>query len=121
MSVREAPLREIDGASPRLPAATRRKLVHATFTILAVGYVAALVLAPLVGIAWAGLQAGWSTVRETFAMPDVLHAFFLTGVITLVTVAVTAVFGVIVALVLTRDRFPGKRFLSALVDLLAGN
>ena len=117
MSARVAPVREIPEANPRLSAGARRKLVHVTFTLLAVGYVAILVLAPLVGIAWAGLQAGWSTVRETFAMPDVLHAFFLTAVITLVTVAVTAVFGVIVALVLTRDRFPGKRFLSALVDL----
>jgi sulfate/thiosulfate transport system permease protein len=119
VSAREAGARvgDLRGSNPRLSAGSRRKLVHATFTALAVGYVAVLVLAPLVGIAWAGLQAGWSTVRRTFAMPDVLHAFFLTAVITLVTVAVTATFGVVVALVLTRDRFPGKRLVSALVDL----
>src|SRR5256885_6894351 len=34
-----------------------------------------------------------------------------------ITVVVTTVFGVVVALVLARDRFPGKRFLSAIVDL----
>jgi sulfate transport system permease protein len=101
----------------RLSAATRRRLVHGTFTFLAIAYVAVLVLAPLAGIAWAGLNAGWSIVRETFAAADVRHAFYLTAVITLVTVVVTAVFGVVVALVLTRDRFPGKRVLSAFVDL----
>jgi sulfate transport system permease protein len=101
----------------RVSAATRRRLVHGTFTFLALAYVAVLVLAPLGGIAWAGLRAGWSTFRETFAAADVRHAFYLTGVITLVTVVLTAVFGVVVALVLTRDRFPGKRLLSALVDL----
>lgn len=101
----------------RLSAAARRRLVHGTFTFLAIAYVAVLVLAPLGGIAWAGLKAGWSTLRETFAAADVQHAFLLTGVITLITVVVTGVFGVIVALVLTRDRFPGKRLLSALVDL----
>lgn len=101
----------------RLSAAARRRLVHGTFTFLAIAYVAVLVLAPLGGIAWAGLKAGWSTLRETFAAADVQHAFLLTGVITLITVVVTGVFGVIVALVLTRDRFPGKRLVSALVDL----
>jgi sulfate/thiosulfate transport system permease protein len=101
----------------RLSAAARRRLVHGTFTFLAIAYVAVLVLAPLGGIAWAGLRAGWSTLRETFAAADVQHAFLLTGVITLITVVVTGVFGVVVALVLTRDRFPGKRLVSALVDL----
>jgi sulfate/thiosulfate transport system permease protein len=109
------------GAPPegrsRLSAVTRRRLVHGMFTFLAVAYVAVLVVAPLAGIAWAGLKAGWSTVRETFAAADVQHAFLLTAVITAVTVVVTAVFGVVVALVLTRDRFPGKRVLSAFVDL----
>jgi sulfate transport system permease protein len=47
----------------------------------------------------------------------VLHAYLLSGIITVITVVVTAVFGVVVALVLTRDRFPGKRILSAMVDL----
>jgi sulfate/thiosulfate transport system permease protein len=101
----------------RLSAATRRRLVHGAFTFIAVAYVAVLVLAPLAGIAWAGLKAGWSTIHQTFAAADVQHAFYLTAVITIVTVVVTAVFGVVVALVLTRDRFPGQRVLSAFVDL----
>ncbi|HEY2802910.1 MAG TPA: sulfate ABC transporter permease subunit [Actinomycetota bacterium] len=103
--------------TPRLSAATRRKLVHGGFIFLVVSYVSVLILGPLIGIAWAGVKAGWSTIVNTITEPDVLHAYLLSGIITVIAVVVTGVFGVIVALVLTRDRFPGKRIMSAIVDL----
>lgn len=102
---------------PVLPSGTRRKLVHGGFIAIAFLYVGILVIAPLIGIAWAALSAGWSTIVSTLKQPDVLHAFYLTGVITVITVIVTSVFGVIVALVIARDRFPGRALMSALVDL----
>ena len=43
--------------------------------------------------------------------------YYLTAVITVVTVVVTGIFGVIVALVLARDHFRGKSVVSAVVDL----
>ena len=76
-----------------------------------------LLLAPVVSIIWTALGGGFDVIKETFAAADVRHAFVLTGIITVWTVVVTGVFGVITALVLTRDRFPGKGFLNALVDL----
>jgi sulfate transport system permease protein len=108
---------EVPEKRARFSARTRRRLVHGAFTLIAVVYVAVLVLAPLAGIAWAGLKAGWSTIATTFAAPDVRHAYYLTAVIAVVTVVVTSALGVVVALVLTRDRFPGKRLMSAFVDL----
>jgi sulfate transport system permease protein len=102
---------------PVLPPGTRRKLVHGGFIAIALLYVGILVIAPLIGIAWAAFSAGWSTIVSTLKQPDVLHAFFLTGVITVITVIVTSVFGVIVALVIARDRFPGRALMSAFVDL----
>jgi sulfate transport system permease protein len=102
---------------PVLPSGTRRKLVHGGFITIAFLYVGILVIAPLIGIAWAAFSAGWSTIVSTLKQPDVLHAFYLTGVITVITVIVTSVFGVIVALVIARDRFPGRALMSALVDL----
>ena len=102
---------------PVLPSGTRRKLVHGGFIAIAFLYVGILVIAPLIGIAWAAFAAGWSTIVSTLKQPDVLHAFYLTGVITVITVIVTSVFGVIVALVIARDRFPGRALMSALVDL----
>jgi sulfate/thiosulfate transport system permease protein len=103
--------------TPRLSANARRKLTHGGFIAIAVLYVGILVIAPLVGIAWAALKAGLSTILETLRQPDVLHAFFLTGIITMITVIVTSVFGVIVALVIARDTFPGRALMSAFVDL----
>jgi len=102
---------------PVLPSGTRRKLVHGGFIAIAFLYVGILVIAPLIGIAWAAFSAGWSTIVSTLKQPDVLHAFYLTGVITVITVIVTSVFGMIVALVIARDRFPGRALMSALVDL----
>lgn len=84
---------------------------------IAVAYVAILLLAPLAGIVWTAIRGGFGVFVDTLTQPDVRHAYLLTGIITVVTVAVTGVFGVVTALVLTRDRFPGKRLLSAIVDL----
>jgi sulfate/thiosulfate transport system permease protein len=103
--------------TPRLAGSARRRLVHGGFTAIALVYVGALVIAPLVGIAFAAFKGGWSTIVDTLHQPDVLHAYYLTGVITLITVLVTTVLGVMVALVITRDRFPGRGLVSALVDL----
>jgi sulfate transport system permease protein len=102
---------------PVLPSGTRRRLVHGGFIAIALLYVGILVIAPLIGIVWAVFQAGWSTIVSTLQQPDVQHAFYLTGVITVITVIVTSIFGVIVALVIARDRFPGRALMSALVDL----
>jgi sulfate transport system permease protein len=89
------------------------------FVLIAVAaaYVAILLLAPLGGIVWTVAKSGISSILETITPPDVRHAYLLTGIITLITVMVTGVLGVVTALVIARDRFPGKRLVSAIVDL----
>lgn len=103
--------------TPRLSGSTRRRLVHGGFTAIAILYVGVLVVAPLIGIAWAALRSGLSTWTSTLSQPDVVHAYVITGIITAITFVVTTVLGVVVALVITRDRFPGRSLLSAFVDL----
>lgn len=83
----------------------------------AVLYVGILVLAPVAGIVWAVVDSGLDTATETLSLPDVRHAFWLTLLITVQAVVLTAAMGVLVAWVLTRHRFPGRRFLYGLVDL----
>lgn len=100
-----------------MPGARRRKLVRGAVLSVALLYVLLLLVAPIAGIVWTMVDAGWTTVRETFAQPDVRHSFWLTAVITLITVCVTALFGTVTAWVLTRDHFRGKGLLNALVDL----
>jgi sulfate transport system permease protein len=101
----------------RLSVRARKRLVHGGLITVALLYVGTLVLAPLVGITWAAIRAGWHTWSATLADPTAKHAYVLTGIITLVTVVVTAVLGVVVALVLSRDRFPGRGLLSGVADL----
>lgn len=103
-----------------LPTSARRRLVHGGFTAIALVYVGALVILPLTGIAWAALKPGWSAIAATLTQPDVVHAYELTGIITLITVAVTSALGVVVALVISRQPFRGRALVSALVDLPLG-
>ncbi|HSL12237.1 MAG TPA: sulfate ABC transporter permease subunit [Actinomycetota bacterium] len=95
----------------------RRRLVRGLILGAVVTYVAVLLLLPLVGIVWTALEPGLGIISETLAKPEVRHAFFLTAQITVVTVLVTSVFGLIVAWVLVRQRFVGRSFVNALVDL----
>ncbi|HEY7875365.1 MAG TPA: sulfate ABC transporter permease subunit [Actinomycetota bacterium] len=103
-------------ATVHAPGGTSR-LVKGSLIGAALLYVGILVIAPVVGIVWSVIDSGWSTVTSTLSLADVRHAFWLTVVITIQAVAVTSVMGVVVAWVLTRHRFPGRRFLYGLVDL----
>jgi sulfate/thiosulfate transport system permease protein len=100
-----------------VPVVAPRRSVRTALVVVALAYVAVLLLAPLGGIVWTVVQGGWDQIGHTLARPDVRHAYLLTGIITLVTVAVTGFFGVIVAMVLVRHAFPGRRLVSAIVDL----
>ncbi|HWC71386.1 MAG TPA: sulfate ABC transporter permease subunit [Actinomycetota bacterium] len=100
-----------------LPGGGRPRLVRGGIIATCILYVGILLLVPLAGIVYTALDSGVSRIAETFALPDVRHAFYLTGVITAITVVVTASFGVVTAWVVVRQRFPGKSVLNAVVDL----
>jgi sulfate/thiosulfate transport system permease protein len=109
------------GTAPAAPAARtdlrRRRLVRGGLIALVVVYVGALLLLPLLNIAWTALRPGWNVVTETFGEADVKHAFLLTGIIAVITVVVTAVLGIVVSWVLVRQRFVGRSLMNAFVDL----
>jgi sulfate transport system permease protein len=114
----QAPAPGVPATAPgRGSAARREKLVRGLLVAVALAYVLVLLIGPLGGIIYYAFKSGLGAVGQTFTQADVLHAFYLTFVIMLVTVLVTTVFGVLVALLLARDHFPGKRLVSALVDL----
>jgi sulfate transport system permease protein len=76
-----------------------------------------LLLLPLAAIVWTVARSGAQTIIDTLSAPDVLHAFRLTAIITVITVLVTGSFGVVVAWVLVRQRFWGRSLMNALVDV----
>jgi sulfate transport system permease protein len=104
-------------ASTLLRGSARRRTVRAALLALALGYVAVLLLLPIAGIVWGVVREGVDEIARTFASRDARHAFLLTFVITVTTVLVTGGFGVVAAWVFARDRFSGRRALSAIVDL----
>ncbi len=109
------------GSAPTAPPARtdlrRRRLVRGGLIAIVVAYVGALLLLPLVSIAWTALKPGLDVVTETFADADVRHALLITAIIAVITVVVTAIMGVVVAWVLVRQDFVGRGLMNAFVDL----
>jgi sulfate transport system permease protein len=85
--------------------------------LMVVGYVFLLVGWPVISLVQRAFGDGFATFRAAFSDPDVTHALLVTGEISLWAVVINTVFGVGMALLLVRYEFPGKRVLSALVDL----
>jgi sulfate transport system permease protein len=83
---------------------------------VALGYLALILVAPLVIVFWRTFEdfgAAWSALSA----PDTVHAFKLTLLITAIAVPVNTVFGIVCALAIVRRTFPGKFLLNAFIDL----
>jgi len=80
-------------------------------------YLGLLVLLPLGALVVKAGGLGWAGFWNAVLTPRVLAAFEVSFGLSLVAAAINAVFGFIVAWVLVRYNFPGKRLVDALVDL----
>jgi len=80
-------------------------------------YLAAILLAPVGLIFWRTFEHGVNPVWAAITTPDALHALWLTVLIALVAVPLNTAFGVLCALAIVRNRFPGVGVVNALVDL----
>jgi sulfate transport system permease protein len=85
--------------------------------LLAVGYVFFLVAWPTGLLAYRTFEGGIGNLLDTLQDPDVQSAIALTGRVALVAVLINLVFGVTISILLVRYEFPGKRVLSALIDV----
>lgn len=84
------------------------------FTVL---YLSLVVLVPLAAAFVKTATMSWPEFVETVTAPRVLASYRLTFGASFVAAILNAVFGLLVAWVLVRYRFPGKRIVDALVDL----
>ncbi len=80
-------------------------------------YLSLIVLIPLAGTFLKTATLTWAQFWETVASPRALASYRLTFGASLVAAALNGVFGLIVAWVLVRYKFPGRRLVDALVDL----
>ena len=85
--------------------------------VVAVGYVFFLVAWPVGMLVRQTFADGLTTLTDALSDPEVTGALRLTLEVAAVAVLINLVFGVTIALLLVRYEFPGKRVLSALVDL----
>ncbi len=79
----------------------------------AVFYLSVLVLIPLAALPIKSAQLGWTGFWEAVTAPRVLASYQLTFGAALLAALVNLVFGSIVAWVLVRYRFPGKKIVDA--------
>jgi sulfate/thiosulfate transport system permease protein len=84
---------------------------------LTVGYVSLLILIPLATLVLKSASLGPAAFWAAVASPRAVAAYRLSIETALAGAAINAVFGVIVAWVLVRYEFPGKKFIDAMVDL----
>src|SRR4051794_15195019 len=85
--------------------------------LVAVAYVFFLVLWPVSLVVKYTFADGMTALSDAFSDPAVTPALQLTAVVAVVAVLVNLVFGVGISLLLVRYEFPGRRALSALIDL----
>jgi sulfate transport system permease protein len=84
---------------------------------LALGYLAMVLLVPVGAVVWRAFGDGIVPVWQAVTTPDALHALQLTLLIAAIAVPLNTVFGIACAVVLVRQRFPGRRLLDTVIDL----
>src|SRR5262245_54693157 len=84
---------------------------------LVVGYISVMVLLPIAAVRATSLEGGLGAFWDAVTAPQAVAALKLTVISSLIVVVVNVVFGTLIAWVLVRDQFRGKRFINSLVDL----
>jgi sulfate transport system permease protein len=82
-----------------------------------IAYLSLIVLIPLAGLAISSASLGWTEFWRIATDQRVLKALQLSFGAAMIAAIVNTVFGVLVAWVLVRYRFPGRRWLDGAVDL----
>lgn len=80
-------------------------------------YLCLIVLIPLSALVFKTFTLSWEQFWTAVTAPRVMASYRLTFGASLLAAMVNAVFGLLVAWVLVRYKFPGKRIVDALVDL----
>jgi sulfate transport system permease protein len=80
-------------------------------------YLSLVVLIPLAAVAEKAFSSGFGTLWSSISNTLAVHALLITLGASLIVAAVGALMGTLVAWVLVRDEFPGKRVVNALIDL----
>jgi sulfate transport system permease protein len=92
-------------------------LVRWGLRLLAAGYLFLLVAWPVWLVVQNTFADGTEALRTALSDPVVTHALQMTALVAGVAVVINLFFGVGISLLLVRQEFPGKRLLSAMIDV----
>ena len=92
-------------------------IVRYGLRLVALGYLALLLIVPVGIIVAHTFSGGLGPVWDSLAAPDAVKALELTLEIAIIVVPLNTVFGITMAILMVRRSFPGKGLLSALIDL----
>jgi len=85
--------------------------------IIAVAYVLGLVALPVGTVVQHTFENGLQPVLDSLRNPDLQAAARLGVFVAVVSVVINTVFGIGIAILIVRYRFPGRRLLNAIIDL----
>jgi sulfate transport system permease protein len=80
-------------------------------------WLSVIVLLPLAALTVAAFSEGWAGFWEAVTAPAAIAALAVTVLVSAVVAVINAVTGTLIAWVLVRDDFRGKRFVNAIIDL----
>ena len=100
------------GPAVRDPAPLRWGVAILAFLLLTV-----FLALPLAAVFTEALRRGWGTVLDAYADPDAMAAVRLTLLVAAISVPVNTIGGIAAAWCVAKYDFPGKRLLTALIEL----
>ena len=99
------------------PAEAPKSLQGFALTGTAIGWMALIIVLPLVVVLTEGLKGGFAPYFEALKEPDTISAIQLTLLVAAISVPLNAVFGIAAAWCITRFEFRGKGLLLTILDL----
>lgn len=111
---------------PLAPSAVRKRRTRSATSLtrtsglglgVALTWFSLLVLIPLALVVIQSVDGGWQTFRDTLTNSQTAAALRLTVTQALIVTLVNVVFGTLIAWVLVRDDFRGKRLLEVIIDI----
>ncbi|MBO0346345.1 sulfate ABC transporter permease subunit CysW [Roseibium sp. CAU 1637] len=95
----------------------RQKVKRGALVLIALAFSALVMGVPVAAIFARAFQEGVAVYWTNIVEPDTLYAIWLTVLTALIVLPINIVYGVAVAWLITRYRFPGRRVLLTIIEL----
>lgn len=92
----------------------RGKFILIGFVLL---WFSILILVPFYSIMKEILKSKFEVIISSLISPSAIHSFFLTLIITIIVVLINTIFGILLAIVIVKQKFKGKLIFESLLDI----